>query len=199
MAPLPRITRSFVDAELAVAGRIVEGVIVPYEVPAEVADDLGPTPVYREVFTATSFARQLQEMARQPRLVTNVGLKLDHRHDLDHRIGFTVELTSADDGLHGRFELHDGQDLDKIRSMLTRSHTGLSVEAGVRASRVRPDGVVERVGMHLYHVAATPVAAYAGAGITAIRANVDDDGPPVTPLLDAAAAAWGWEIPTPAV
>jgi hypothetical protein len=47
---------------------------------------------------------------------------------------------------------------------------------------------VERRTVELVGVAAVPVAAYASAGITAMREA--DDTPRPTPLLDAIAARW---------
>jgi HK97 family phage prohead protease len=175
---------------LSLDGRTVEGVVVPYEEPAEVADDLGPTPVYREVFTETSFARQLQGFAARPGLVRRVGFNLDHRQELDRTVGWTDAVESTPAGLVARFGLYPTANLDLVRSMLAETHTGLSVECAVHKSRTRPDGVVERRTVQLLGVAAVPVPAYAGAGITALRDA--DDGPLPTPLLDAIAARWGF-------
>jgi HK97 family phage prohead protease len=184
------ITRSY-TTDLTFEGRTIEGVVVPYEEPADVADDLGPTPIYREVFTPTSFARQLQGIAAGRLKVKAIGLNLDHRRELDRHIGYMAEATSTDAGLLGRFTLLERADIDLVRSMLAETHTGLSVECAVYKSRVRPDGVVERRTVELIGVAATPTPAYAGAAITAMRA-ADPDLPLPTPLLDAVAAEWGF-------
>lgn len=179
--------------ELALDGRTVEGVVVPYDEPAEVADSLGPAPVYREVFTDTSFARQLQGFAARPALVRRVGFNLDHRPELDRLVGWTDAVASTATGLVARFGLYPTANLDLVRAMLTETHTGLSVECAVHKSRVRDDGVVERRVVELVGVAATPTPSYAGAGITALRADAAADllDRP-TPGLDAVRDAWGF-------
>jgi HK97 family phage prohead protease len=185
------IFRSYVgDVTVDADGRTIEGVIVPYDQPAEVADDYGPAPVYREVFTATSFARQLQGIAARPDLLRGIALKLDHRDELERHIGWTRAVESTETGLVGRFGLHARADIDLIRSMLADSHKGLSLEARLLKSRVRPDGVVERRVVELVNVAAVPAGAYVGAGITAMRAADDVDRP--TPQLDSIRDAWGF-------
>jgi len=184
------IVRSY-TSELTLEGRTVEGVVVPYGVEAEVADDLGPTPVYRETFTPTSFAGQLQGIAAGRASFMNIGFTLDHRDDLDRYIGCMTDAESSAAGLVARFTLRHRDNLDLVRSMLAESHTGLSVQAIIRRSKVRADGVVERLQAHLVNVAAVPMPAYAGAGITAMRA-ADDDRPAPTPMLDAVAVRWGF-------
>ena len=180
-------------AELTLDGRTVEGVVVPYDEPAEVADSLGPSPVYREVFTETSFARQLQGFAARPALVRRVGFNLDHRQELDRLVGWTDAVTSTPAGLACRFGLYPTANLDLVRAMLAETHTGLSVECAVHKSRVRDDGIVERRVVELVGVAATPTPAYAGAGITALRADAAADQlDRPTPALDAIAARWGF-------
>jgi HK97 family phage prohead protease len=177
--------------DMTLDGRTVEGVVVPYDEPAEVCDDYGPAPVYREVFTETSFARQLQGFAARPALMSRIILNLDHRRELDHEVGFTESVTSTPAGLVARFKLRPTANLELVRSMLAETHTGLSVECALIKSRTRPDGVVERRTAVLVGVAAVPVPAYAGAGITALRAD-DAAGDRPTPLLDAIAARWGF-------
>ena len=187
------ITRSF-TAELSLDGRTVEGLVVPYDVPAEVCDEHGPTPVYREVFTETSFARQLQGIAAGRARHQEIGFTLDHRLDLDRHVGYMADAESTPVGLRARFALYPTANLELVRAMLAESHTGLSVEAALLKSRVRPDGVVERRVAQLVRVAAVPTPAYAGAGITALRADagVDVDEIRPTPILDAVAARWGF-------
>ena len=191
------ILRDLAPGQLTLEGRTVEGVVVPYDVPADVADEHGPTPgewaAYREVFTEVSFARQLAGIAARPDLLGAIGYKLEHTDDLRHRIGWTQAVQSTPAGLVARFALYPTANLDLVRAMLTESHRGMSLEASLIKSRVRPDGVVERRTVVLRAVAAVPAAAYAGAGITAMRAADDDPGTPrPTPVLDAIAARWGF-------
>jgi hypothetical protein len=186
MMMLERFSRLY-RADLAVddAGTVT-GRVVPYESPAHVVDVEGD---YDEVFTGVSFAGMLQGFARAPNRVRAVGLDLDHRPELDHRIGYATALESSDDGLYGTFALYGGADTPKVRSMLSSSHTGLSIDFGARHTRTRPDGTRERLGVHLFRVAATPTPIYAGAEILAVRAD-DEPGDIVTPRLDASVARW---------
>ena len=183
------------ELQLAGDGRTVEGVVVPYDEPADVVDEYGPTPgevaAYREVFTDVSFARQLQGFAARPALMMRIALNLDHRRELDREVGFTQAVESTPAGLVARFRLRPTANLDLVRAMLAETHTGLSVECRLLKSRVRPDGVVERRTVELAGVAATPTPAYAGAGITAMRA-ADDDATRPTPALDAIRDRWGF-------
>lgn len=189
---MQRFTRSYDLGGLGVVddGRTVEGRIVPYDIPATVDDGDGP---YLEVLTKASLAGTFQGFAARHDY-GRIGLNLDHRDSLDHRIGCAVEIRDGDDGAYATFELYDGHDLPKVRSMLTSSHTGLSIEFGARGRRTRDDGVVEQLGVHIFGVAATPTPAYAGAGILAMRDDDGDPPPPPTPMLDEMIARWGFDL-----
>lgn len=183
--------------ELHLDGRTVEGVVVPYDDPADVVDEYGPTPgeyaAYREVFTEVSFARQLQGFAGRPNLVGDVSYKLEHTDDWRNRIGYATAVRSTSAGLVAEFALYEHARLDLVRSMLTESHRAMSIEAQLVKSRVRPDGVVERRTVVLRAVAAVPAGAYVGAGITAMRAADDDPAATrPTPRLDAIRDRWGF-------
>jgi hypothetical protein len=183
-----------VAADVTLDGRTVEGVVVPYDVPADVVDEFGPTPgevcAYREVFVETSFARQLQGIAARPDLLRGITYKLEHTEDIRHRIGYTAAMASTPAGLVARFGLYPTADLDLVRSMLAESHGALSMEAGLVKSRTRPDGVIERRTVVLRAVAAVPAGAYVGAAITAMRADADAEHS--TPALDAVRDRWGF-------
>ena len=165
----------------------VSGLVVPYDAPTHVVDEEGE---YDEMFTATSFAGMLQGFTRAPNRVRAVAFQMDHRHEMDRQIGYTAALRSDDDGLYGDFSLYDTADARKVRSMLTTSHSGLSIDFGARSTRTRGDGVRERLGVHLYAVAATPAPVYPAAQILAVRAD-DDPARLETPRLEAAMARWG--------
>lgn len=165
----------------------VAGRIVPIGVEAEITEPGpdGELRTYREVFLPGCSVRVRQQADRHggPRWV---GLKLDHSETLDHRIGWATALDERTDGLYATFGLYQGADLDKVRSMLRESHTGLSIEFSDAVPPVTGDGLVSRRQIHLHGVAATPIPAYAGAVITAVRSlDAPDDG---TPRLDAARA-----------
>jgi hypothetical protein len=190
---LQRFTRSYALGGLTVGeGRSVEGRIVPYEAPATVDDGEGP---YLEVFTRASMVGAFQGFAARHDY-QRVGLNLDHRRDsLDHRIGCAVDIRDGDDGAYATFELYDGHDLPKVRSMLETSHRGLSLDFGSRGRRRRDDGAIEHLGVHIFTVGATPTPAYAEAQILALRGGDDDEPPPPpTPMLDEMIARWGFDL-----
>ena len=193
---MQRITRAVSAADLSVDGLTVDGVVMPYGETAEVCDDLGPTAVYREAFTPGAFSNQLRVLRERPDLRGKVHLNLEHNPDLGYRLGYLTDIRSDDDALRCTFTLiRTNPNLDLVRGMLAESHTGLSVECGIGKSRVRSDGVVERVEAHLYGAAAVPAPAYAGAGITSLRDDAMYDQAYAglgTPRLDAAAASWGF-------
>src|SRR6185436_4352992 len=106
---------------------------------------------------------------------------LDHdEQSFDAWVGHAVDLRSEDDGAYATFRLYEGRDLDKVRSMLQESHTGLSINFGDYRPPKLIDGVVSRVQVAIDHVAATPVPVYAGAGITSMRSadGTQVDGTP---------------------
>ena len=165
----------------------VSGLVVPYGTPTHVVDEEGE---YDEMFTPTSFAGMLQGYAAAPNRVRTVAFQMDHRHELDRQIGYATALESSEDGLFGEFSLYDTADARKVRSMLQTSHTGLSIDFGARSTRTGDGGVRERLGVHLYAVAATPSPAYPSAQILAVRSD-PEPARLDTPRLDAAMARWG--------
>lgn len=164
-----------VDGKPTVAGRIV-----PIGEPTRIVE---PGASYREQFLPGCSLRVRQQAARLGHCRW-VGLKLDHSDTLDHRIGYATTLEERSDGLYATFGLYQSAELDKVRSMLRESHTGLSIEFSDAADPVTDGDLVSRRQIHLHGVAATPIPAYAGAVITAVRDVADaDDG---TPRLDVA-------------
>ena len=164
-----KIVRSF-DAELeAGAGRTIVGRLVPYGVPADVAD-AGGIP-YREQIARGAFRRA----ARAPH---RYWLNWEHREGILDQIARGSALTEADDGLDGEFVAVDGlvgdQALAMIRSAAEAGEPlGLSIQARIppRTSRTLDDGTIERTLAILEHVALTTEPAYAGAAVTAIRSS----------------------------
>jgi HK97 family phage prohead protease len=164
------------DFELRDDGRTLTGCIVPYGVIADIAEmgDDNQIVRYREQFLPHSLAAMAQgfnsrggKVSRESRCF--VPLLLDHRDNFDSMIGHAVELTDQDDGAFASFRLYDDANITKIRSVLTESHTGLSIAfRDVKQPRMIDD-VVSRVQVHVGHVAATPIPAYVGAGIESLR------------------------------
>jgi HK97 family phage prohead protease len=162
-------------------GRTIEGRILPFNEPATVIDPGGPP--YEEMFAPGC----LDWVCAQSEKRGNagfIGLDLDHRDDLDHRIGSARSVEQRDDGAYAVFRLYNGPDLPKVQSMLEDSHTGLSVNFADRRRARTVEGVVQRVDIHVFAVACTPVPAYTGAKIMAMR-SIDDIVPVETPHFEA--------------
>jgi HK97 family phage prohead protease len=165
------------DGRSYVAGRVV-----PFGAATTIVepDESGQLVTYRERFLPGCLDRQAKSVAGQWR---HVKFKLGHSDMLEREVGAAVALEERPDGVHGTFRLFRGADLDKVRSMLEDAYTGLSVE--FRALRTVTDGDLQsRAEVYIGGVAATPIPAYPGALITAVREQtVDLDA---TPRLDAA-------------
>lgn len=165
-------------------GRTLEGMVVPYEQVAEVAEVDPETKQlvrYQEQFLRGSLARMAQGF--KARGILDVPLFMDHREDFQHRIGYATGLESRDDGAYATFRIYEDSNLVKIQSMLRESHTGLSIAFRDTRAPKLIGGVVSRVQVFVGHVAATPIPTYAGAGITAMR-SLDDDQEAPRPALD---------------
>lgn len=157
----------------------VDGRIVPFGERAVVMED---GEVFREVFDPGSLTF-MEQVARSRGNAAWIGLNLDHDESLSSRIGYARSIVQQDDGGWCTFQLYPDRDLDKVRSMLQESHTGLSV---LFTDRVAPvvdaEGVRHRVQVNIRHVAATPIPTYASAAITAVRATPELLD--MTPALD---------------
>lgn len=165
------------EFELRDDGRTLSGRIVPYgEVASIVERDEATSELlrYREQFLPHSFAAMAQGFRarggdRSQRSNMFVPLLIDHSDRFDDMIGHAVELNDEDDGAYATFRLYDDERITKIRSVLSESHTGLSVS--FRDIRPPKDigGVISRVQVGINHVAATPRPAYANARIESLR------------------------------
>jgi hypothetical protein len=158
-------------------GRTIEGRIVPYDEIAHVVDIhpiRGKLERYPEQFLAHSFSNAVQYAQRRGN-AGFISLNLEHNETIESRIGYAAELDERDDGVYAIFRLYEGRDIEKHRSMLRESHTGLSVKfADVKPPKMLED-VVSHVQVILEHVAATPLPAYASAEILAMRGSDNDD------------------------
>ena len=176
------------DFELRDDGRTLTGRIVPYNEVANVVDFDEETQTmvrYQETFLPHSLAAMAQGFAARGGKFANgqfIPLLIDHNDNFDNMVGHATELRDEDDGAYASFRLYDDARITKIRSVLTESHTGLSISfRDVRAPKIAND-IVQRVQVFVAHVAATPSPTYANAGILAIRSNEQCE--PVTPLLN---------------
>jgi phage head maturation protease len=163
--------RSFGDLELDVQpaeGR-VEGLVVPYNTPADIVEPRDDGFVrYREQFAPGSMARAAAAPFR-------VMLQFTHSDQLGHQIGYGLSFQDSDAGCVGQFQLYR-QDRDKVMEMLQTSHRGLSLTF----VSLRPFGGLERDGelvtrelVHTRAVAAVNDPAYADAGVVAVRQQAE--------------------------
>lgn len=164
-------------------GRTVDGLIVPWNTPADVID-VTATGVrkYREGFLSTSF----DQMMREGRKRGNFGfmrLKIDHDDATDRIAGFARTVEVGEQGARAEFRLYRGSNLELFQSMIEESHDGLSVEFVDLAKPLERDGVTWRTQVWVSGVATTPEPAYANAKVLAMRS---DDAPSSveTPVLD---------------
>lgn len=176
------------EFELRDDGRTLEGRIVPYDEIATVVEfdaEANAMVRYQETFAKHSLAAMAQGFAARGGKFANgqfIPLLIDHNDKFDNMIGHAVSLDDRDDGAYAAFRLYEDSRIQKIRSVLKESHTGLSVSfRDVRAPKIIND-VVHRVQVFVAHVAATPSPTYQGAGILAMRSS--DEMEPITPLLN---------------
>lgn len=173
----PILTRE-VPLELADTGdgRTIEARIVPYGVPARVADPPDFIP-YDEQFARGAFNNQLTAASR-----VKVWLNFEHEQGLRGIVGHGVEIHDRDDGLYGSFRVHENQDGDKALQLVRDGLlTHLSMEFAALKSRT-VDGIVERLRAHLDRVSLCRVGAYQGAEVIAVREPPPSDVPRLEPL-----------------
>jgi hypothetical protein len=190
------IHRRMVNAALAGdEGRILEGVLVPYNTPARVQDPGGPP--YWEVFTPGAFKRQLAAADK-------VQLRFEHRDGLTDRVGRGLDLHERDEGLWGRFRVVDGVIGDHALALVDEGMIGgFSVGFAdlARVERRNAEGQVLRQRCHLADVSLVPEPAYAGTAVahrnspTPLAAGL----PAIPPEQLARLAAVGITLPGEAV
>lgn len=166
-------------------GRTVEGRIVPFnEIGTVVEEENGQLVRYDETFLPGSMSKMIGGAKARGGNFGWIGLNLDHDQGLPSRIGYATDVIEATDGAYGTFRLYQGADLDKVRSMLTESHTGLSVEFSDIWKPRNIGGVRARTMVHVSGVAATPVPIYSGAELLSVRSQGDTPAEYGTPALD---------------
>ena len=144
-------------------GRTIIGRCVPYGEVATVADEDGRP--YKEAFARGAFRRAT---AGAPQ---HVILDFEHQRSLDNVVGQGVEFVERADGLHGVFRARPDSNGDRALGMIQDGVlTGLSVRAMLISPGRRDGDVIVRTHCHLDRVALVREPAYAGAGITAVRA-----------------------------
>jgi HK97 family phage prohead protease len=161
--------------ELEDEGRTVTGQIVPFGEVAHVIEMVdGERQEYDEEFLPGCTLRMRQTARARGGQPAWIRFTIDHEQAFDSRLGYCTSLTESPKGARGTFRLYDGPQLPKVRSMLTESHNGLSIEFSDIAPPSKTEGgVVQRRQINLAAVTATPIPVYAGAKILAVR-EVDD-------------------------
>jgi hypothetical protein len=180
--------RSF-DSALALTddGREVIGRIVPLGQVAHIREigAHGELEEYDEVFEPGCTERMRQVAKSRGGHPAWIRLTLDHGQTEDSRIGFCTSLLEDETGVDGIFRLHaDPWRLDKVRSMLTESHTGFSIEFVDHSPPKIEGNLRRRRQIHISAVTATPIPVYASARILAVRADGDPLTSAGTPNLD---------------
>ena len=170
--------------ELSDDGMMVEGLVVPFGIEAEIAEPREDGVIrYREAFAPGSCDRAI----RAPHWVS---LTYNHSEDMSNRMGFGREFRESAEGLIGIFKL-DASHAAQARDILTGSHRAFSVgftSVVPRPLVERPNSLVIRKSVILRHVAAVPAGAYSSAVVSSIREDADDV-PTTNEAADAVAKA----------
>lgn len=165
MSEQPELLVADGDWHMRDDGRTVDGRIVPFGVRALVAEN---GEVFEEQFLPGCLSTMCQ-IATKRGNAGWIALNLDHDEAFDRLIGYASVLDQRDDGGYATFRLYAGPQLDKVRSMLEESHTGLSVMFGDIVPPREINGIRSRVQIHVSHVAATPQPVYTNASVLALR------------------------------
>lgn len=167
-------------------GRAVFGRVLPFAEVVHVREIMnGELEEYDEEFLPGCTARMRQVATSRGGAPAWIRLTVDHEPGFDHRIGYCTAMAEDETGVNGTFRLYDDPvRLDKVRSMLTESHTGLSIEFDdVAAPRIA--GMLrQRRQINIGAVTATPIPVYASARVLAVRAEDDPLTGAGTPNLD---------------
>lgn len=167
--------RAFTTDVQRTGPRTLSGRLVPYNVVADVADEVpgGELDVYREGFRPGAFAPQAN--AKGPAMAARIGLV--HRHE--GGLGFLgpfQSLSEEPDGLYGEATVLRSR-ADDVEDLLDNGTRELSVEFRVpRAggTEVDDDGVRWRTRAHLDQVALEPRGAYRQAEVLNFRAEAEE-------------------------
>jgi HK97 family phage prohead protease len=155
--------RAFQAASVAVDGRTIEALVVPWDRPARVADAPRYEP-YQEAWVRGAFEEQL---GKHGKVLVNV----EHEAGIRGVVGHGVELRDEREGLHGTFKLHKNSDGDKALELVREGLLdGISLEARALRS-VTEGGVVKRVKARLEAVALCRRPAFADARVLAVRGD----------------------------
>lgn len=157
----------------------VEGLIVPWDSPTWVVDDLpdGGRDIYQEGFRRTAMDRQLFKAPNQTK--SNAGrIMFRHMHsrgDGFGPLGIGRNFEVRDDGLWGEFHIIEDQ-RSTLAQLVAHGISGLSLEFHERlgGSETDDDGIVWRTDVDFRAVALEWAGAYPEAQVLAMRAELDN-------------------------
>lgn len=163
--------------EAVITNSTIEGLLVPWDSPTWVADDMpdGTRKVYREGFRRTAVDRQLFRSEHRKREAGRVMFRHMHsRSDGFGPLGIGREFEVRDNGLWGEFHIIEDR-RPTLASLVDHGISGLSVEFRTRVSGSEEDedGVVWRTDVQLDAVALEWAGAYPEAQVLAMRAEVE--------------------------
>lgn len=167
-------------------GRTVVGRVLPFGEVQHIREMVdGQLDEYDEEFLPGCTAAIRQTAQKRGGAPAWIRFTVDHEQDFGHRIGFCNSLTEDAQGVTASFRLYDDPGrLDKVRSMLNESHTGLSIEFDDRAAP-RVDGTLrQRRMIELFAVTATAIPVYASARVLSMRSVESPLTDMSTPNLD---------------
>lgn len=171
------LIRSF-DIETTGDGRTVEGLAFLWERSSPVSDRGGP--LYLEAFARTSADKTIAERSARP-------LFRSHRHNEDPIGSTTFERSS--EGLVFRARLSKTRPADETLELVNDGAMN-SASIGFVGYRSRKEARVEglvtvraEIGIRELSLTATGFGQHAGAGVLAVRSDIEEG----TPLLDSVA------------
>lgn len=142
-------------------GRTLDGLCVPYDIPATVADPPSYQP-YQEMFVKGAFARAVKAPNR-------VLVDFEHRTGIGNVLGHGIQFEERADGLYGTLRISEHADGDKALALVrNKVLAGLSVGFKALKSR-RVDGIVQRLVVHLDRIALVREGSWEQAQVLAVR------------------------------
>jgi len=172
-------------------GRTVFGRIFPFGSIAHIRERnaiTGDIDEYDEEFLPGCTERMRQVAMSRGGAPAWIKFTLDHEVGFDHRVGYCTTMAEAEGGVDCSFKLYADARLDKVRSMLGESHTGLSIEFDDLAPPIIEGTLQRRRQINIGAVTATPIPVYAEARVLALRSDEDPVTNAGTPKLDAVRA-----------
>lgn len=183
-------------------GRTLEGLVIPFNVEATVADPPNFEP-YRESIAPGSFRSVVNAPNRVLLDFEHYGAQADavgSMGSIAGTLGHAVSLQERAEGLWGQFRVLSGADGDKALELAREGVLG-GFSAAMRPLRSMRTaaGVMTRLKVHLDRVSLCRVGAYEQARVMAIRTaqviEADEYEQPLDPELALRLAALGLRLP----